>query len=132
MIENLFDLPAAVRGQVEKLAHANAHIDTDSTNDSRGTDREVIRELGADDINLLAHFNEDDIPSISIKDNAIGILVIKCLASFRLVEQNVGVTMRSNRDALYGTPINKAENLGCIVKGRRETFENDTSDTRSL
>lgn len=129
MIQDFFNLPVVENGQFEKLAHGDIHIDTNGTDNSSSANRKVKAELGTDDINILALFNEDNIAPVLIQKDAVTVLVVKGLAGFRFAEQDVGVAV-NNGDALDGAPVDKTENLS-VVEGRRDALENDTSNACS-
>ena len=127
VVQNLLDLAVATRGQLIKLYHGDAQINTHSTNNARRSHRTVQSKLGADHVDLLAHFDKDIVRSNA---NAVGVLVVERLAILVFAEEDMGIARRGNADPLNSTAVNQGEHLGRGGPRRRQSCKDDTSHLR--
>lgn len=89
-------------------------------------------ELRADNVHLLAHFNEDHLSSIFADYDPVGILVVEGLARLSVAEQDVGrVSGRRDRDALDSAAVDQRQNLARSLPGRRKIADDNTPNLSS-
>ena len=127
VVQNLLDLAITASGHLVKLYHGDAQINAHSTNNARGSHGTVQGKLGADYIDLLAHFDKDIVRSNA---NAVGVLVVERLAILVFAEEDMGIARRGNADPLNSTAVNQGEHLGRGGPRRRQSCKDDTSHLR--
>lgn len=128
-VQYLLNLAIVRAGKLEKFGHIDIHANTNSVDNAGAANREIESKLRANDINFLAHLEEDGLSLLLVKVNAIRVLIIKSLAGLVVAEKDMGVVAgRSDVDALNHATMDKRQNLGRRAPSGRKSLDNDASN----